>query len=203
MPTVAAAPSTEQLADWKRDFTAAMPKMKRVFDFRLRHLHGNRRDEAEADALFFAWQDYRSLCCRGIDPQSWIQKIAQYAALGATSARKSQSVNELLSRAAREQHGHTVQSLDEGDDGELSPEVADALADRKSANPADEAVARVHFQDWLDGLDDEQREKAEEFGRGMNNTEVGQRHGRGRGSGSAWRRELRKSWQEFDGERKR
>jgi hypothetical protein len=71
------APSSKQLARWHADFEAALPKMRTVMRFRLRHLSGERHETAMNDAVSVAWENYRSLCMRGKDPEPFINKIAE------------------------------------------------------------------------------------------------------------------------------
>lgn len=186
-------PSKKKIAAWLRDFMEALPTIEKVARFRLRAIRGQRRDEVEADLLYYAWANYRSLCERGIDPKPFLGKIAEYSCRAAASASRD-PINEPLSRYARDRRGFTTQSLHAGEDGELPAELAATLADRKVVSPADEAAANLDFQEWLDSLSVLERQVAGDMMAGLDNTEVGKRHGFSRGWGSLLRVRLRNSW---------
>lgn len=200
--SVKAPPVDPRIARIQAGFEVALPRMKRVLRFRLRHLRGEKKEEAEAECLAICWAEYRRLSLAGRDADAFAAKIAQFAALTESAGRGlcgAGSVNDPMSRRSRHLRGHTVQSIADGADGEQAPEVLAALADRKTTDPAEEAVARMDFEAWLARHEGRLRDAAEGFAEGMTNQQVAERHGLGRGTGSAWRRELRRDYEDFEG----
>ena len=65
--------------------------MRTVMRFRLRHLSGERHETAMNDAVSVAWENYRSLCMRGKDPEPFINKIAEYASRNVRSRLAAQT----------------------------------------------------------------------------------------------------------------
>jgi len=200
-------PSPATMRRWQADFEAALPRMRRVIHFRLRHLAEEQRDEETSESLALAWRAYLSLRLRGKDPEPLIGKIAEYAARQVNSGRRLvgiQPAADIMSRTCQNRHGYCVESIPDSDREDADPDIIDALCDGTLDSPADLATLRVDYGNWLDSLDDHLRDAAEGFAKGLNNTEVGERAGFGRGTGSSWRRELRERWdQKFNDEWKR
>ena len=64
----AAALSTISLSVAHRQFEAALPAMRRVIRYHLRHWPGHGHQEAIADAVSAAWAAWYGLVRRGLDP---------------------------------------------------------------------------------------------------------------------------------------
>lgn len=194
----------ETIARIQRGFEEALPKIRTVLRFRLRHLRGEAKEEAMAEATAIAWQGYLSLCRRGRDPESLVGKIAEYASRTVRSGRRlagDPSVRDVMSIRARHRHGHQVGSLPVGDEDPVAPEVRDALRDRRGPSPADEVIARLDFEEWLLGLSPQQRDIAQELTAGQNTVEVAGKHGVTRTRIFQHRQQMQKDWERhFHGE---
>ena len=76
----------------------------------------------------------------------------------------------------------------------------EALVEDKRSNPADIAACRIDFADWLDRLSPRQRQVATVLASGETTTRTAKRFRVSLGRISQIRQDLRKSWQEFQGE---
>lgn len=187
----------KRLEVWKREFEAAIPRIMQVARFRLRGIRGNARDEAEADMLGFAWMNYRAIRERGGDPEPLLGKIAEFACLAATSSCRDPT-NDLLSRKARDRHGFSLHSLDEAEDGELSPEAADALEDHHAVDPAETVPALLDLGAFISEQPERNRVVAAALAEGKTETEAGELIGLGRGTASNIRRAMKREWEGRD-----
>ncbi|HYT95533.1 MAG TPA: hypothetical protein VEL76_42835 [Gemmataceae bacterium] len=87
-------------------YLKALPKMKKVARFRLRHLDAERKDDAVQEVLAICWEQYRRLFERGRDVQPLVQKIAEFATRRVRCGREwvGTRCRDVLSPVARPDH---------------------------------------------------------------------------------------------------
>jgi DNA-directed RNA polymerase specialized sigma24 family protein len=196
-------PDPETLATMQQGFLEALPRIQRIARFRLRHLCGERKDEAVAETVALAWNAYRRLFLTGRDVAPLVGKIAEFSARQVCCGRQltGTRIRDVLSPVPR--HDHLVEAIPFSDDDDADPEVVDALQDRRHSDPAEEAALRVDVNDWLDGLDDKQRQVAKELAGGLNTTDVARLHRVSRTRIWQRREELKESWDRLHEEESR
>ncbi len=183
------------LADAQRRFLAVKGRIEGHAHRRFAFLHGEAREEAVAETLAFAWKAYRQLCLQGRNPDELLGGLAAFCALrvlrGDRLAGRTPA-GDALSRGRRR-----ARPLPHSESEPTAPEVQNALEDT-AVSPADQAAFNVDLHDWLAGLEPTQRQVALELAGGAANSEIGARRGRSRGWTNLVRRELRRSWEEFN-----
>jgi hypothetical protein len=191
----------ETLARADDAFTAAVETIRNKAGFYFRHLPADQREDAVAETEAFALKGFRILMAQGRDPAPLAGKIAEFAArrvrFGTRFAGKV-PVRDVLSADSRRRHGYHVTSLPHGDEDPVAAEVRDALG-RGGPSPAEEAVTRLDYEAWLDGLDEKYRAVAEGLASGLNQSEVAQRRGVSKGRVQQMAARLETSYDEFHG----
>jgi hypothetical protein len=184
----------EPLATVQEGFLEALPRIQRIARFRFRHLTGERRDEAVAEATALAWKAYRDLFLKGRNVAPLVGKIAEFSARSVRCGHQLAGTwnRDVLSSAPR--HDHLVEAIPNSEDDDAAPEVVNALQDSRQPNPAEEAALRVDLGEWLEGLDGVQRQVAEALATGLNTTDVARLHRVSRTRIWQRREDLRRSW---------
>src|SRR4051812_9082666 len=96
------------------DFEQALPTIKRVAKFRLRHLEGERLDDAIQETLALCWDAYRRLCLQGRDPTPLVGKIAEFSTRRVRCGRglvNGEPVRDAMSAQSRHRHGYEMESI--------------------------------------------------------------------------------------------
>ena len=195
----------ETLARAQDAFTAALPKIRNKAGFYFRHLPPHLREDAIAAAEAFAWQGFLVLTAQGRETAPLLGKIAEFSARRVRHGARFGGrvlVRDALSAESRRRRGYTVTSLPRSDDDEPAAEVSAALG-RRAASPAEEAIARLDFEAWLDGLDDRRRTVAEGFLSGAKRKDLARQLDVTPERIRQIRVELRRSYEEFQGGRER
>lgn len=156
---------------------------------RFSRLHGDERDEAVAETVAIAYQNYHRLFRQGREITDSLRGgTAAFAAKQVASGGRlvgQQPVKDVMSPARR--HGHNLGA----------PRDYEAMDHDR---PAEQAALNVDLAAWLATLDDTLRAVALLLKEGKTNEQVGAEFGFGRGWASLRRQELRASWSEFFGE---
>ncbi len=130
---------------------------------------------------------------RGRDPTPFVQKLAEFATRRVRSGRlfAGARLRDVLSPMHRPDC--QVESLTFEEDDHVNPLLIDALTDRKTPSPPDEAAARIDFADWLATLDWRKRHAMQQMARGWNTVDVRKREGVTGGAISMMRQKLAES----------
>jgi DNA-binding NarL/FixJ family response regulator len=104
--------------------------------------------------------------------------------------------NEVLSRYAQERRGFRVERLHQAASDRAWREV---LVEDPRATPADVALTRIDFENWLATLSPRQRTLANSLAEGHTVTELAAQFRLSVGRVSQLRRELAESWDTFHG----
>jgi hypothetical protein len=168
------------IRDAQEGFTKALARIDNVLSFRLRHLRGERKEEAMEEGRALAWANWLQLARDGRDPSSFSGRLAQFAAQGVKSGHGVTGyapINDVMSPRCRHRRGHSVQSISPPDDDEMCSGNGRSLRDHREPDPADEAQARIDHEERMKKWTPEQREIAEALASGMNSAEVGRERG--------------------------
>jgi hypothetical protein len=201
---MSAAPSDATLTAAQHRFVAALPAMDHVFRYRFRRFPNGRRAEAIASARAAAWACWHGLLRRGRDPRDvGLTGIAGNAARYVTRGRKfgcgtaGPGALDVYHPRARSNGGFRVISLDAPAAGPRKEGWRAWLAEDNRVSPADEAIFRLDFREWLDRLPDRKRTVALLLAEGGTTGEVARALKVTPGAVSQARAWLRASWGAF------
>src|SRR5207249_3582804 len=99
------------IAAIQEGFEKALPKIKTVARFRLRHLDAEAKEDAVAECLAICWQAYRRLVERGRDPTPFINKLAEFATRRVRTGRLFVNTKLRDVLAPQPRHEHLVESI--------------------------------------------------------------------------------------------
>jgi hypothetical protein len=126
--------------------------------------------------------------------------LARYAVAQYRTGRRvggQLNVNDVMSRHAQRRHDLVVERLDRRYPSGAWKEIL--IEDRRST-PAETAIARLDFADWLSRLCRRHRNVATTLATGESGRETARRFGLTAGRISQLRGELKRNWQAFQGE---
>jgi hypothetical protein len=193
--------STQVSSDWQTGFEALLPEIHQRLQLAFGQRDAEACDEATADGVLICLLSYIKLHEKGRAEAVTASNLAWYAAkqikIGRSAGCRLNS-KEPLSRYAQQRHGIRVEQLDtrEAYDREWVHELGE---DRRSSILANVA-ARLDVTAWLDTLCQRTRRIAADLARGCTTAEVAARFGLSAARISQLRRELAKSWSEFQHE---
>lgn len=191
----------DALAEMQQGCLAELPRIQRVIRFRLRHITEERREDAIEEAIALSWKAYRTLFLKGRNVGPLVQKIAESSARRVRYGRGLTNMNPLrdvMSDTSRHRHDYSIGSIHPSDDGEVDPDVIDALQDR-GPSPADEATLNVDYEEWLEVQEDRRRWVAEQLEQDFTTTEVARELGVTRTRVWQLREDLKASWNTIHG----
>ena len=190
----------DQLA-WQDGFLEIMPAIDRYAQRAFRYLRPEARAEAVQEVVASAMIAYVRLYELGKMDVAFPSVLARYSIAqyrhGRRVGTKMNCCNVLSPYAQRRKNIH-IERLDRF--CEINDEWMEVLVEDKRSNPADIAACRIDFADWLDGLSPRQRQVATVLASGETTTQTAKRFRVSLGRISQIRQDLRKSWQEFQGE---
>lgn len=185
---------------WHEQFlTHVLPSVQAIARIRFGSLPLVEQEEGVAEATAIAILAFVRLLKRGKDPIAFAGRLAKIAVLRVLTGRLAGSPDnssDVLSRLARQRHGHHFQDLDtesclSGSDWES------ALVENGRITPADLAASRIDFSEWLGRMKTRRRKIAEALAAGYHTDEVAELFSLSAGRVSQLRREFEKSWNEF------
>jgi hypothetical protein len=159
------------------------------------------REERIAEVVAHAFIMYVALVRSGRSSLAYATPLASYGIRRVKSGRRAatgQNVRDVSSEQARMDKGFILERLDHYDPAKNA--WRDVLIEDRKATPADLAAARIDFTAWLAELSPRSREIAESLAVGETTGSVAKLFAVSSGRVSQIRRELRESWEEFQGE---
>jgi hypothetical protein len=190
-----------------RRFEAALPRINAAlrYHFRLNHWTRQRREEAIAEAIAATWVAWHGLLSRGKDPEIvGVAAIVEFACRAVKNGR-TVGTNRNLGRNAGDLHHPRIQKatglrvlhFDDLRHPSKRPWHDWLQADNRRSTPADRAIIRIDFADWLDTLPERKRRAAELLADGLSTGEVADQLHVTPAAISQDRRWLARSWAEF------
>jgi hypothetical protein len=185
---------------WHAAFLVMLPVIVRHLRIAFRHLHGDSREEAVADALANACVAYRRLVKQGRAHVAFPTVLARFAAAQVIDGRhvgSGQNTRDVLSRRAQQKKQFSVQRLDHFCEEEN--QWLEAVVEDLHTPVFDQVCFRVDFPAWLDRLSRRNRRIAECLALGNAPGAVARRFRLSPGRISQLRRDFYNSWQTFCG----
>jgi hypothetical protein len=185
---------------WHAAFLVMLPIIVRHLRIAFRHLRGDAKEEAVAEALANACVAYQRLAKQGRVHLAFPTVLARFAAAQVTDGRRvgnGQNTRDVLSPRAQQKKQFYVERLDHFDKEEN--EWMEAVVEDPHTPVFDQVCFRVDFPAWLDRLPRRNRRIAESLAIGNHTCAVAKRFRISPGRISQLRREFYDSWQTFCG----
>jgi hypothetical protein len=160
-----------------------------------------RREELIAEVLADCWVAFVSLMERGLEDVVYATPLAQYAIKHVRSGRRvggKLNVRDITSRHSQITTGVRVGRLDQCDDA--TDEWKEVVVEDRRAGPAAVASTRIDFAAWLKSLSHRNRRIATTLASGETGGATARRFNVSHGRISQIRRELKDSWNGFQGQ---
>jgi hypothetical protein len=159
------------------------------------------REELTAEVIANAYVCFARLVERGRESLAFGTPLGMYAVRQVRSGRRvggKLNVRDITSRRCQVIKGVRVESLDGFDDDE--EEWREILLEDRRSGPAEIAASRIDFADWLSSLPSRNRRIATTLATGETTQETAKLFDVSPGRVSQVRRELKESWDTFQGE---
>ncbi len=176
-------------------FESALPTVERTLAYSLRRLRPSKREDKTADALGLAWMYFVRLDRQGKNPLGFITTLANFAARHAMVGRSVVSSGG----CTRSDACGLPQERQSPREFSLHAESLLEMVEDRRPSPADMAVLRIDFSDWLSRLSGRQRNMALELASGTSTQEAAKRFNVTPGRISQYRAQLRRDWESFQG----
>ena len=191
--------STDKPA-WHAGFTALLPTIHSQIRFAFRGLPPEAHEDAVQEALARAAVTYARLHEQGKADIAYATPLAKFAVRQYCAGRRVGAPlnrNDVLSRYAQLHHNIVVERLDRRDPSGAWKEI---LVEDKTSTPAETAIARIDFGDWLSRLCRRDRGVATTLAAGESGRDTARQFGLTAGRVSQLRTELKRNWERFQGE---
>ena len=184
---------------WHRVFLALLPQIVQHAKFAFRHLRGEARQDAIQETIANVLVAFVNLVRRGKMSIAYPTVLAKYAVAQINDGRKvgnSLNCRDVLSPYCQRLKGLVVERLDRHDKDDENA-WSEILIEDRHAGPAETAMVRLDFSDWLASLKRRDRRIAEALSVGNSTSDVAKRFKISAGRISQLRRELAESWRTF------
>ena len=181
-------------------FKEMLPTIQQVAKFAFRRIRSPERADLIAEVIANAFVAFHRLVARGKLELAYPSALAWFAVRQVREGRRvgsRRSVRDTLSSYAQRRKGFHVKSLTELRSGGGWQEL---VVEDRHATPADVASIRLDFEAWLKRLDRRRRRIALKLAEGETTTSAARHFSVSQARVSQLRRELRDSWQAFQGE---
>jgi len=186
---------------WHDSFVAMLPSIRDRLNFAFSGFTQATREEAIAESLALAMDAYAKLFLRGRADIAYPAPLAMYAARQFRAGRRvvggQLTMNDVMSQRAQKLRGIVVQPLvRRGQSGAWK----ELLVEDRRSTPAETAIARIDFGDWLSRLTDRNRRVATTLAAGETSRETARMFGISAGRVAQIRAKLRQNWAKFQSE---
>jgi hypothetical protein len=178
-----------------------LPAIRKHARIAFRYLGPEARDEAIQEVVAGALVAYVRLVESGRADLAYPTPLAMFGVRQFRAGRRvgtKANVNDVTSPYAQAARGIRVQRLDHYDVEEDA--WKEVLIEDRRAGPAQTATARIDFAQWLNGLPARRRQIAQVLATGQPTKLAARQFRISPGRVSQIRRELRDSWERFQGE---
>jgi DNA-directed RNA polymerase specialized sigma24 family protein len=183
----------------KQEFLCCLPDIERYAAHVFRHCRPDDRDDLISETVARMWLSFIRLSGRGKDPRRVFRPLLRFCVLGIKDDRRvggRRNSRELCHRARRD--GLRILSLDSRHDVS-GPPLREILAESRAFSPAETAAARLDIEAWLRRQTRRNRSIANLLALGESTSSVAKRFRLSCARISQLRRELKQSWDEFQG----
>lgn len=183
---------------WHKGFLSLMPEITRYAKRAFRHFKSDRKAEAIQEVTVDSMLMYLRLFERGKVELAFSSVLARLAIARYRDGRRvgvKMNCHDVSSPYAQRRKGIQLDSINNFhcDDGTWK----EILIEDKHAGPADTAVVRIDFEEWMSSLSDRDRKIAEALSEGETTQDVALRFHVSSGRISQKRRGYLESWNEF------
>lgn len=201
MLTPITTPSRNNAPEWHEKFLEMLPTIQQYAQAAFRELDPESREDLVEEVAANVMVACKRLFDQGRESIVFPTVLARYGIAQVREGRKlgsRHSARDVLSRYAQRKKGFVVETLagrEPTNEGWLQIVVED-----RNAGPAEVAVTRIDFADWLNLLPKRQRQIAETLAVGETTGRTARRFGVSHARISQVRRELSDTWRRFQGE---
>ena len=191
----------DRIPDWHPRFLAMVPAIRRTAEICFRKLRPDLRREMVDEVIVSALAGYARLVERGKEDLAFASALARFAVFQVRQGRQvgtRLNVRDVTSRYAQLQKGFHVERLDQFNDEENCWQ--EIVVEDKKSTPADVAITRIDFAEWLGTMSALRRKIAQCLATGESTLEAARQFAVSPGRISQLRREFQASWQAFHGE---
>ena len=181
-------------------FLSLLPAIREQARFAFRCQPPERRRELIAEVVANCWVAFVRLVERGLLEVVYPTPLAQYAIKQIRDGRRvgaKLNVRDVSSEYAQRAKRFSVARLDRYDDEER--QWHEVLLEDRKAGPAETAAARLDIADWFSRLPTKKRRIAAALATGETTKRAARKFSVTPGRISQTRRELEKSWSDFQG----
>ncbi|MCY2986984.1 MAG: hypothetical protein NTY19_03840 [Planctomycetota bacterium] len=192
--------SPDSAASIRERFLALLPMIDEQARFAFRHEQNERRQELAAEVAANAFVAFVRLLERGLEAIIYPTPLAQYAIMQVRDGRRvgaRLNIRDVSSEYAQRAKHFAVERLDRFD--ERKGEWREVLLEDRKAGPAETAAARMDIADWFSRLPTKKRRIAATLASGETTKRAARKFRVTPGRISQTRRELEKSWSDFQG----
>jgi hypothetical protein len=186
---------------WQSKFAAFLPEIESRLRYWFRDLDAEAREEAVDDGVVYCVLSFAGLCEKGREHHATPGTLAWFAMLQIRNGREcgcrlnSKDVCSRYAQLRREISVVPLQHRDPDDDRW----VTDVIDGRKTPI-LDQVAARLDIIAWLSSLRRRTKSIATDLAKGFSTSEVAHKHRLSASRIAQMRRELKASWQQFQGE---
>lgn len=194
-----AASASPRLTD---DFVAMLPAIRTIARKAFRARNYSDREELVAEAIASSFVQYCGLLARGAANRAFATPLGHYGVRHAHVGRRvggHLNMDDVSSAYCRRHRKVSLLRFTCTSSGEQSGWRELVVEDRR-AGPADVAVTRLDFQEWLNRLPEREHRIALYLASGEPTCNAAVHFGVSRGRISQIRDELRRSWEEYQSE---
>lgn len=198
------APKAQDLSHDKRAaeeyFLSMLPRIRKQAHLAFRYIACEDREEFTAEVVARAYCGFVRLVERGMSEVAYPTPLAQYAIRQVRCGRRvgtKLNKRDVSTRYCQKANGILLERLDQLDptDGEWK----EVLVEDNRSTPAEIAGCKIDFGDWQRRLSSPLRRIAKTLATGECTSSAAARHGVSPGRISQIRRELKQSWELFQG----
>ena len=186
---------------WQDRFLRLLPTIRRNAHYAFRRLPVDAREEAIQEVTVSCLAAYHTLMQQGREDVATATSLTNYAVahyrIGRSIAHPM-NIGDVTSKYCQHRTGIRVESLLQ--DGTRGCQWQEILVEDQRATPADVAITRIDFQDWLSSLSPRMRKLAETLATGETTNAVAELFRVSAGRISQIRRKLMETWEQFHAE---
>jgi hypothetical protein len=194
-------PREQATPSWHQPFVQMLPAIQRHARIAFRHLDAEARAEAEQEVTANALLAFVRLVELGKADLAYATPLAMYGVRQFRAGRRvggKLNVRDISSRHCQRVKGVQVGRLDHFDEAE--GQWKEILLEDRRAGPAETACCRIDFAAWLRSLSHRNRKIATTLATGESTGVTAKRFNVSSGRISQLRRELKESWEAFQGQ---
>jgi hypothetical protein len=191
----------DRIPAWHPRFLVMVPAIRRTAEICFRKLRPDLRHEMVQEVIANASLAYWRLVERGREHLAYPSALARFAIAQVRHGRQvgnRLNVRDVSSRYAQQRKGFHVERLDQFNEEENCWQ--EIVVEDKKSTPADIAITRIDFADWLGTMPALRRKIAQCLATGESTFDTARRFALSPARISQLRREFQASWQAFHGE---